>query len=165
MNYRDVARNTSIRNRFRCLSAIDQRKCDFLKKLSFTLLSRLHREEDPVLRECIIYKIKMLCGLSLGIRLDTYDNIPPPIRLSLLLENLTYPFCKEFLRFRKEDIHHFYVLLNFSNVCVFDNRATMSGEEIFIRGLYELCTGEKKQVLRRSLAVIRVIKHGASIIL
>ena len=93
----------------------------------------------------------------------TYDNIPPPIRLSLLLENLTYPFCKEFLRFRKEDIHHFYVLLNFSNVCVFDNRATMSGEEIFIRGLYELCTGEK--VLRRSLAVIRVIKHGALIIL
>ena len=114
MNYRDVARNTSIRNRFRCLSAIDQRKCDFLKKLSFTLLSRLHREEDPVWRECIIYKIKMLCGLSLGIRLDTYDNIPPPIRLSLLLENLTYPFCKEFLRFRKEDIHHFYVLLKWS---------------------------------------------------
>ena len=86
----------------------------------------------------------MLCGLSLGIRLDTYDNIPRPIRLSVLLENLTYPFCKEFLRFRKEDIHHFYVLLNFSNVCIFDNRATMSGEEVFIRGLYELCTGEKK---------------------
>ena len=164
MNYRDVARNTSIRNRFRCLSAIDQRKCDFLKKLSFTLLTRLHRVEDPVERECIIYKIKMLCGLSLGIRLDTYDNIPPPIRLSLLLENLTYPFCKEFLRFRKEDIHHFYVLLNFSNVCVFDNRATMSGEEIEMDCMN--CVLERKrQVLRRSLAVIRVIKHGASIIL
>ena len=76
--------------------------------------------------------------------MDTSDIIPDLSELSVLFENLTYPFCKEFLRFRKEDIHQFYVTLNFSNVCVFDNRATLLGEEVFIRELYELCTGEKK---------------------
>ena len=107
----------------------------------------------------------MLCGLSLGIRLDTYDNIPRPIRLSVLLENLTYPFCKEFLRFRKEDIHHFYVLLNFSNVCIFDNRTTMSGEEVSSMDCMNYVLERRKQVLQRSLGVILVIKHVVFIIL
>ena len=54
-------------------------------------------------------------------------------------------FSKEFLRFRKEDISDLYLLLQFPDKVPLKNRSTMSGEEVFMRGLYELCTAGAKK--------------------
>ena len=47
-------------------------------------------------------------------------------------------FSKEFLRFGNEDITDLYVLLSFPDNVRLENRSTMSGQEVFMRGLYEL---------------------------
>ena len=53
-------------------------------------------------------KILLCINLSVGIQMDTYEPIDRPVRM-----NMTFKFSKEFLRFRKEDIHRLFNLLNF----------------------------------------------------
>ena len=73
--------------------------------------------------------------MSIGIKADTYEEVEPPIRAGISLENMTDMFSKEFLRFRKEDIRRLFNLLNFPERVVLDNRSTMTGEEVFMRKL------------------------------
>jgi len=54
---------------------------------------------------------------------------------------------KEFLRFLKEDITDLYVLLRFPDKVWLENRSTMSEQEVFMRGVYELFTGAKKTIV------------------
>ena len=56
-------------------------------------------------------KILLCSNLSVGIQIDTYEPIDRPVRINISLENMTFMFSKEFLRFRKEDITNLYVLL------------------------------------------------------
>jgi hypothetical protein len=46
--------------------------------------------------------------------------------------------CHIFFRFLKADLHNLRQLLRFPDKIVFENGSTMSGEEVFLRGLYEL---------------------------
>ena len=71
------------------------------------------------------------------------------MRTNISLQNMTYIFSKEFLRFRKEDMSDLYLLLQFPDKIRLENRSTMSGEEVFMRGLYELCTGAKKTLVSK----------------
>ena len=82
----------------------------------------------------------MCINLSVGNQMDTYEPIDRPVCMNISLENMTFVFSKKFLRFRKEDITDFYVLLRFPDKVRLENRSTMSGQEVFMRGLYELCT-------------------------
>lgn len=52
--------------------------------------------------------------------------------------------CHIFFRFLKADLHNLRQLLRFPDKIVFENGSTMSGEEVFLRGLYELASGETK---------------------
>jgi len=79
--------------------------------------------------------------------MDPYAPIDRPVRTNISLQNMTYMFSKEFLRFRKEDISDLFILLQFPDKVRLENRSTMSGEEVFMRGLYELCTGAKKALV------------------
>ena len=45
-------------------------------------------------------------------------------------------------RFKKDHLHLLLKLLSFPDVISCDNRAKMSGEEVFLRGLYELRSGD-----------------------
>jgi len=56
-------------------------------------------------------------------------------------------FYKEFLRFRKEDITSLYVLLPLPDKILLDNCSTMSRQEVFMRGLYVLCTDAKLTIV------------------
>ena len=64
-----------------------------------------------------------------------------------ILKNVTYKFSKEFLCFQKEDISDLYLLLRLPDIVPLKNRSTMSGEEVFMIGLYELNTGAKKALV------------------
>ena len=59
-----------------------------------------------------------------------------------------YSFCESdcniFFRFLRHDLQRLVELLRFPQVVRFQNRVVMPGEEIFLRGLYELCQGESK---------------------
>ena len=62
------------------------------------------------------------------------------MRIIVSLQNMTFIFSKEFFRFRKEDTHNLYVFLRFPDKVKLENRSTMSEQDIFMRGSYELCT-------------------------
>ena len=111
------------------------------------LFGKYKREKDPVKRKQVKRKILLCINLSIGIQMDPYAPIDRPVRTNISLQNMTYMFSKEFLRFRKEDISDLYLLLQFPDKVRLENRSTMSGEEVFMRGLYELCTGAKKTLV------------------
>ena len=52
--------------------------------------------------------------------------------------------CNIFFRFLRHDLKRLAELLRFPQIVRFENRVVMPGEEIFLRGLYELCQGESK---------------------
>jgi hypothetical protein len=114
-----------------------------LKKCAIINFARYKREKDPQKRALLKKRILVCIGLSIGIKADTYEEIEAPVRAGISLESMTNMFSKEFLRFRKEDLRRLFILLNFPEKVVLDNRSTMTGEEVFMRGLYELTTGAK----------------------
>ena len=52
--------------------------------------------------------------------------------------------CFIFFRFLKADLYRLLHLWEFPETIRFDNRSRMSGEEVMLRGLYELASGETK---------------------
>ena len=147
LQYRNVAKSTGIRTRYKSLSSIEQVKLRVLKKCAMMLMAKFKREKDVIEKKKVKRKILLCINLSLGIQIDTYVPIDRPVRMIVSLENMTYMFSKEFLRFRKEDITNLYLLLRFPDKVRLENRSTMSGQEVFMRGLYELCTGAKKTIV------------------
>jgi len=79
------------------------------------------------------------------IKINRFNDPPPLERRVISLANCDETFCDQFLRFKKPDIGRLFQLLHFPDIVRFDNRSTMSGEEVFIRGLYEMASGEKKE--------------------
>ena len=99
IQYRNVAKSTSIRTRFKSLTSIEQAKLRILKKCSMMLMTKYRREKDAVLRRKVKRKILLCINLSVGIQMDTYEPIDRPVRMNISLENMTFMFSKEFLRF------------------------------------------------------------------
>ena len=91
--------------------------------------------------------------MSIDIKADTYEVIEPPVRAGISLERTTDMFSKEFLRFRKEYMRRLFNLLKFPEKVVLEDRSTMTGEEVFMRGLYELTTGPNRPWWLRRLVV------------
>ena len=88
-------------------------------------------------------QLRKLIGLSIIIKCDFYDAIDRPIRYNLGIDDVYLYFSKEFLRFRKEDLINLNGLMRFLQVISLENQSVMSGEEVFLRGLFELITGQK----------------------
>jgi hypothetical protein len=89
-------------------------------------------------------------GISLAkaIAEEIINNmIQPAIQLPSLpsLRNTIDSFsdseCWNFFETRKEDLHRLKVNLEFEDKCILENGSVMSGEEVLLRGLYELVSG------------------------
>ena len=142
--FRQTARNTSIRCRFKSLTALEVSKLDFIKRAAHVVLMMYMREINPEMKSKLLKRVKALVGTSIAMQCDFYDPIERPLRHNLVWDDITLYFSKEFLRFRKEDLMNLFTLMRFPDVVSFDNQSSMSGLEVFIRGLYELVTGHKK---------------------
>lgn len=59
--------------------------------------------------------------------------------------------CNAFFRFRQDDLQRLFELLKFPEFVRFDNRSKMSGEEVYLRGLYELVSGETQHVIAETV--------------
>jgi hypothetical protein len=80
----------------------------------------------------------------IGIKFNEKIRLDRPIRIAWKIECLDDTFCEQFLRFRKPDLGRLYTVVGLPPKVILDNGSRMSGEELFIRGLYELATGHKK---------------------
>ena len=63
----------------------------------------------------------------------------PSLRDSI--DSFTESECWNFFETRKEDLYRLLVNLKFDDKCILENRSVMSGEEVLLRGLYELVSG------------------------
>lgn len=69
----------------------------------------------------------------------------------LTIDSFSDGDCKVFFRFLKSDLKELFEELNFDKCVVFVNRKTLSGEEVFLRGLYELVSGSSQYEIRRNV--------------
>lgn len=147
-------RNTGVRKRSAkyCLVANDQVKADKLKKciiccaVKIKLLTRQsNTDESAIIQQ--INKLKSII-VNLGklyLQLVSYSSIAleRPLRKNRTIESFILTSTIQ-LRFEYDHLHRLKNLLQFPDTVIFDNRSKMSGEEVFLRGLYELSSGESK---------------------
>ena len=68
-------------------------------------------------------------------------SIEPLIDRQRTIESFTDSECWNVFETRKEDLQRLLLNLRFPEKCVLENRTTMPGEEVMLRGLFELVSG------------------------
>ena len=86
--------------------------------------------------------LKFLYGMYLSKCLQLPYELNRPSRRNCSIDSFDDSQCWNFFEFRKEDLFRLFRPLNFPSICYLSNKSVMSGEEIFLRGLYELVSGE-----------------------
>jgi hypothetical protein len=82
--------------------------------------------------------IEVLSIEYLSIKLDDFGPLPKIEIRTWVVDDIDPIFCESFLRFKKPELRRLYGLMRFP-MSVKGGR--MSGEKIFIRGLYQMATG------------------------
>jgi hypothetical protein len=77
--------------------------------------------------------------------------LPRQPRLKTSIDEFSANDCKNFFEFRQHYLHRLFPLLHFPEKCVLDGGSAMSGEEVFLRGLYELVSGEDQHNISRNV--------------
>jgi hypothetical protein len=70
--------------------------------------------------------------------------IMPIPNLKRTIESFDETDCWSFFETRKEDLYRLLKVFRLPTLCIFDNRISMPGEEVLLRGLYELCSGAEQ---------------------
>jgi hypothetical protein len=115
-----------------------------MKRAARVVAAVYMREINPEKKKKLKRQLYLLLQASILMRVDFYENLERPIRRYWSVAGLDEYFSREFLRFKKDLLLVLYPLLRFPFRVILDNQSVMSGEEVFIRGLYELVTGHKK---------------------
>jgi len=87
----------------------------------------------------------------LFVKIGDEDDLEKCERYDRTIESFSPSDCKIFFEFKKGDLMRLFRLFNFPDVCRFDNKSVMPGEEVFLRGLYEIVTGENKHSIARNV--------------
>lgn len=153
LSERQTARDLSLRRRFERKTADDVVKSDRSKKLLLVLAVKLRRAGKETERRRIrkIMKVVFLRYVRLNYYVRQGLDLCP--RRDRTIDSFESADCPLFFRFTKEHLYELYDLLGFKEVdetegtFTFDNKETMRGEEILLRGLYELASGESQHTI------------------
>jgi hypothetical protein len=74
------------------------------------------------------------------------DDLPPQPSRRCRIQDFHPTVCKTFFRFKRPGLYKLYQLLGIPLEVKFKNRSKMSGEEVLLRGLFELCTGMNQEI-------------------
>jgi hypothetical protein len=100
-------------------------------------------EGSEVIENAKVVLLKIINAYA-NIIMNDHDSLNKQERRKPTIESLSEEFCDLNLRFKKDQLVSVYNQLRFLEVITFNDRSKMSGEELFIRGLYELTTGQRK---------------------
>ena len=152
MKVRQVGRRLSLRYRFQRITSHEQVELRKLKKYVKIVLILRHQATtntiDIKFWDClktlvVRYYSIMLLDPAKDIRLVT-------ARRDRSIASFCISDCPILFRFQREHLYLLYQLLRFPSSIIFDNRSRMSGEEVFLRGLYELVSGANKHTIALS---------------
>jgi hypothetical protein len=139
---RKVARNLAIRKRFLSLTANEQIKSQnlYIAIISFLHLLRSNRlsvikkhEGIKLVKKCMLYYIHL--------------NLEPTVfilsrpGLNRTIDSFSDSECWNYFETRKNDLARLLAVLRFPERCLLANNSVMRGEELMLRGLYELVSG------------------------
>jgi hypothetical protein len=115
----------------------------FLKWMKLKKKGVLTSKEDLDARK-FITMAKVCYSLHADIVNREYDSYGVSKRLHRKITSFQLDDCKPFFRFKRVQLTRVAKLLGFSQPMVLDNGAVMDGEEVFLRGMYELSSGENQ---------------------
>ena len=149
------SKRLSYKNRFLRLTSKDAIKLNKYKRLSFLLLMCLKLEgEDGENKESITL-LTLLCLLKFKsiktIRAEDVTGAIMDKSRMRTVDSFTDSDCSINFRFLKEDLKHLIRLLKFPERVTFKYGHSFSGEEVFIRGLYEMVTADNQHRMCRNV--------------
>lgn len=139
-----TARQVSIRRRHAAINSNDQVYGRRLEKLIKVLLVRSVLETNEVEKANIMRITKVLSIKYFQLMFEFYEPLPRPLRWIISIDCYSMEQCWNFFRTRKDDLWRLCSGLRFPESIVLSNGSRMPGEEVFLRGLYELVSGENQ---------------------
>lgn len=138
-----VAKQLSYRKRFLSICSHDQVRSRRIKKVILAFMARLKNVKlEQAERTSLDTGLRLLIARYLSLVAEPDIELEKPVKLNRTIESFSESDCRIFFAFDKADLPRLLGLLQIPNVVRFPNRAKMSGEEILLRGLYELVSGE-----------------------
>ena len=151
MKLRQSARKINIRKRFNALTSQEKMVSKRYYRIFYISLVKSIKSDEADLK--VKYK-KLAQWAYLKYLFEVVDlssALPPPIRLDRTIDSFSESQCWNFFECRKGDLYRLLKELKFPTTCYFDNRGKMSGEEVFLRGLYELVSGEDQNSIANNV--------------
>lgn len=145
------ANHLSFRRRHISLSSIEQVGLKRLKKIILALFCKIDITEDSQEKQDLNFMLEAVILKYLSLKVANDDDMAKCERHNRTIESFSPCDCKIFFEFKKTDLSRLFALLRFQDICKFDNKSVMSGEEVFLRGLYELVSGETKHNVSRNV--------------
>ena len=143
---RHARRWLSRRLRFLGLTSHEQVELRKLKRFYFLLEFMINEaskrgdlQDAHKLREC-----QHLCEIRyISIKYTSEDRfvVPPLVNWQRTIASFDETVCDQQFRFLRNHLTLLCELLHFPEWVIFDNRSKMLGEEVFLRGLYEIRSG------------------------
>jgi hypothetical protein len=114
---------------------------------------RAKEDGDMVLHSDLMHKSRVAIKRYMEIVILPHDA-PVPVSIPdrhRTIESFSESDCWQYFETRKADLYRMVEGLSFPEECVLENRSVMSGEEVFLRGMYELVSGEKQYSIARNV--------------
>jgi hypothetical protein len=150
---RQKAKAYSYRKRHLALTSHEQVQSRRIKKFILALMVKQKQEEkiqqlDSSREELFESVLKVLAARYLSIVCvgeEEEQEVERRPSQNRTIESFTASECKINFRFHKEHLQRLMNVLRFPAVVKFQNRRKLRGEEVFLRGLYELCSGNNQE--------------------
>ena len=147
------AHKLSLKRRFERLTADDVVRSQRMKKMLYIILITIRRKEKGRKDKQIRLRKLLKASFARYLQVVYYAPKPlrPPRRLDRTIGSFSNQDCPLFFRFTKPHLRELYELLGFKalddndedeGIVSFDNHERMGREEIMLRALYELASGE-----------------------
>ena len=132
---RKIAKQLSYRFRHKELTSHEQVQAKAWKKLFYVSLLMSFSNES-------VKDLFMIPAIKyFSIVLEDFENsveVERPLRKVVSINSFTPSTAKMFFKFQKVHLYRLIELFNFPATCKLCNDGSTSGEDVFLRGLYEL---------------------------
>ena len=150
------ARNLPLRRRHGRVTPTELVQCEKLQK--FLIVLAIHLRKCRLKTDCdekevdhLLHLIRIGYVRYLHIMYHEEKLLSKPVRLDRSIDSFCESDCFIYFRFNKEHLHELRELLGFDGIAIFDNNESMNEEEVMLRGLYELVSGETQYKIARNV--------------
>lgn len=141
---RKSARYLSYRNRVNALTSNEQVELRSLKNIILLLKIKKNNDNITDVEERLL-RLSMFRYLEISTDFKDDTLLPKPQRMDRDINSFPNSSFRYNFRFLKPELQDLFKQLKFPDQITLENRSIISGEDVFLRGLYELCSGENKQ--------------------